>query len=188
MKNKQAITLLCHPELVSGSSCFIKGFTLIELLVVVLIIAILAAVALPQYQWAVRKSRATQAIEIIVTMRQALDIWMLEKGLPSSSTVYFTGRMATESLPIEVPFTGKLERESIVGDFLTEASCDSEGCYIYVHKYNGKEESYWTANDYYVLNNVFTKSRGSWMPSIRCGTYDFNTNYIGEELCSKLKL
>ncbi len=72
-----------------------QAFTLIELLVVVLIIGILAAVAVPQYRTAVEKTRATEALTLIKSLKQARDIyWLSNTGVPT-----------LDKLEIEVPGT-----------------------------------------------------------------------------------
>ena len=72
-----------------------RGFTLIELLVVVLIIGILAAVALPQYQMAVMKSRVAFIMPVVDALKKAEELYYLANG------DYLNG--STEDLEVDLP-------------------------------------------------------------------------------------
>ena len=93
-----------------------NAFTLIELLVVVLIIGILAAVALPQYEKAVEKSRSAEALILLKHLHEAGKLYLMSN--PGAHNVSF------EDLGVELPADYTLAEEMAEG----EVYCNKHWC------------------------------------------------------------
>jgi prepilin-type N-terminal cleavage/methylation domain-containing protein len=67
-----------------------RGFTLIEIMIVVAIIALLAAIAVPNFLRARKRSQATRILQDLRVIDSAIDQYAIDTNRASGDSVYWT--------------------------------------------------------------------------------------------------
>lgn len=100
MKNRHAHSISCHARLRR------HGFTLIELLVVMAVVALLLSIAAPRYFNHVEKARENSLRQSLAVMRDALDKYEADRGVPPASLEELIERNYLRQIP-EDPYTSR---------------------------------------------------------------------------------
>ncbi len=102
-----------------------KGFTLIELLIVVLIIGVLTAVALPQYQKSVDKSRYATLMPLAATVRNAQETFFMASAQYSPDL---------QSLDMQLPGTINGSKADMGNGISLEVTANGESEFVSAQK------------------------------------------------------
>lgn len=132
-----------------------KGFTLTELLTVVIIVGVLASIALPQYSKSVERARATEAMQVVKSINDAIYSYAAGRSGDNACPTTFSKLMIT--LPVANDNVSEIQL-----DYFTYAIGSNKGatnavvagtnCPGVIAKRGGSKDSGGAKYDYQIWN------------------------------------
>ena len=119
-----------HP-IQSGNKAHVnarRGYTLIELIIVMAIVSILMAIAVPQYQKSLRRTKETLLHSQLQTLRTVIDEFTFDKKKAPQTLQDLVAEGYLRAVPID-PITGNDEWRTVQEDSLTAVDQTEPGIY-----------------------------------------------------------